>query len=190
MTHVAELGRALGVEPTTVRNYLPLLEMVYLIHWLPAWSNNLSARAVHAPKVHMVDTGLAAQLMQRSPKSLAEPGIPEAGALFETFLVNELLKQIAVSELVVHPFHYRDRDGREVDCILESGSGQVAALEMKLALSVNEADLRNLRMLRDRLGAKFVAGVLLYSGTEALSFGDRIMALPAATLWAPKSTGR
>lgn len=187
VTNAAELGRTLGMEPATIRNYLPLLQMVYLIHWLPPWSNNLAARATKAPKVHMVDTGLAAQLMQRGPRSLIEPGTPEAGALFETFLVNELLKQIAVSDLGVNVFHYRDRDGAEVDCILETGSGDIAALEMKLALSVNQADLRHLRMLRDRLGSRFVQGVLLYSGGQPLSFGDRLIALPASVLWASKT---
>jgi uncharacterized protein len=186
VAHAAEVSRVLGMDPDTVRNYLPLLEMVYLIHWLPPWSNNLTHRAVRSPKIHLVDTGLAAQLMQRGPKSLAEPGTPEAGALFETFIVNELLKQIAVGDLEVHAFHYRDRDGAEVDCVLETADGRVAGIEMKLALSVNEADLRHLRMLRDRLGARFTAGVLLYSGTQALSFGDRMMALPASALWESK----
>lgn len=183
VAHAAEIARVLGMDRETVRSYLPLLEMVYLIHWLPAWSNNLTARAVRSPKVHLIDTGLAAQLMQRGPKSLAEPGVPEAGALFETFVVNEMLKQIAVSDAEVHAFHYRDRDGAEVDCVLEAADGRVAAVEMKLALSVNEADLRHLRMLRDRVGARFMAGVLVYSGSQALSFGDRLMALPASAMW-------
>jgi predicted AAA+ superfamily ATPase len=186
VTHAAEIAKTLGMDAATVRNYLPLLQMVYLIHWLPAWSNNLTARAVRAPKVHMVDSGLAAQLMQRGPKSLAEPGTAEAGALFETFVVNELIKQLAVSDAEASAFHYRDRDGAEVDCVLESGDGRIAGLEVKLALSVNEADLRHLRMLRDKLGSRFVAGVLLYSGSQALSFGDRLMALPASALWASR----
>jgi hypothetical protein len=58
---------------------------------------------------------------------------------------------------------------------------------MKLALSTNEADLRHLRMLRDRLGARFAAGILLYSGNQALSFGDRLMALPASAMWESRS---
>lgn len=175
------------MDPDTVRSYLPLLEMVYLIHWLPPWSNNLTHRAVRSPKVHIVDAGLAAQLMQRSPKSLVDPAAPEAGALFETFVVNELLKQIASSDAEVHVMHYRDRDGAEVDCVLEAADRRIAGIEVKLGLSVNEADLRHLRMLRDRLGTRFVAGVLLYPGSQALSFGDRLMALPASALWESKS---
>jgi hypothetical protein len=181
--NVPELARQLDLDPTTVREYLPLLEMVYLVVRVPAWSRNLTAKASRAPKWHLADSGLAAHLMRRSPASLAPPGTPEAGSLFETFVVTELLKQSTVSQVEVGLYHFRDRGGAEVDCVLETTDGLVAGMEVKLAQSVNEADFRHLRMMRDRLGDRFVAGVLLYTGEHRLPFGDRLTALPAAALW-------
>jgi uncharacterized protein len=177
------LAEALGMDPGTVTRYLPLLEQVYLIHWLPAWSNNLTARATRTPKMHFVDTGVAAKLVNRSPQSLAQPGAAEAGPLFESFVVGEIMKQAALAESDVQMFHFRDRDGMEIDCVLETPDRRLLAIEVKLAMSVNKADFRHLRAMRDRQGEQFVCGALIYCGQHALSFGDRLIALPAASLW-------
>jgi predicted AAA+ superfamily ATPase len=180
------LAETLGMDPSTVTRYLPLLEQVYLIHWLPAWSNNLTSRATRTPKMHFVDTGVAARLINRSPRSLAQPGTAEAGSLFESFVVGELVKQSALSESEVQLFHFRDRDGGEIDCILETPDRRIVGIEVKLSMSVNEADFRHLRVMRDRQGDQFVCGVLVYCGRHALPFGDRLLALPASSLWAGK----
>jgi predicted AAA+ superfamily ATPase len=177
------LASTLGMDPGTVSRYLPLLEQVYLIHWLPAWSNNLTARATRMPKMHFVDTGVAARLINRSPQSLAQPGITEAGSLFESFVVSEIMKQAALSETDLQLFHYRDRDGAEVDCVLETSERRIIGVEVKLSMSVNEADLRHLRALRDRQGDRFGGGVLVYCGRHVLPFGDRLLAVPASALW-------
>ena len=58
-------------------------------------------------------------------------------------------------------FHYRDRDGFEVDVVLERGSTAVAGVEVKAAASVNDADFRGLRKLREAAGRRFTAGVVL-----------------------------
>lgn len=181
--NAAELARLLKRDDDTIRSYLPLLDMVYLMLWLPPWSRNLTAKVTRSPKVHMVDTGLAAYLMERSPASLARPGTPEAGALFETFVVTELLKQLAPAGAESRVYHYRDRGGTEVDCVIEEWGGRVVGIEIKLAQSINVADFRHLRTMRERLGSEFAAGVIFYSGASRLSFGDRLMALPASVLW-------
>jgi len=180
------LAETLDLDPTTVTRYLSLLEQVYLIHWLPAWSNNLTSRATRTPKMHFVDTGVAARLINRSPRSLAQPGASEAGSLFESFVVGEFVKQSAFAESDVQMFHYRDRDGGEVDCVLETPDRRMVGIEVKLSMSVNEADFRHLRAMRDRQGGQFVCGVLVYCGQHTLPFGDRLLALPASSLWAGK----
>lgn len=180
------LAHELGLDPDTVARYLPLLEQVYLIHWLPAWSNNLTTRATHAPKLHFVDTGFAAKLINRSPQSLAEPGVTEAGALFESFVIDEIMKQAALGESEVEMFHYRDRDGGEIDCILETPDRRIVGIEIKLAMSVNEADFRHLRSMRERQGDRFMQGALIYCGQHTLPFGDRLIAVPASSLWGGK----
>jgi uncharacterized protein len=177
------LGEMLGHDDATIARYLPLLEQVYLIHFLPAWSNNLTARATRTPKMHFVDTGLASRLVNRSPHSLAQPGEAVAGALFESFIISELLKQSVLAESDVSLFHYRDRDGAEIDCVLENPDRGWVGIEVKLASSVNGADFRHLRVMRDRQGDRFARGVLIYCGEHVVPFGDRLLAIPASALW-------
>jgi uncharacterized protein len=187
IVNASALAQSLGLDASTVTRYLPLLEQVYLIHWLPAWSNNLTARATRTPKVHFVDTGLASKLLNRGPQSLAEPGVAEAGSLFETFIVNEIMKQAPLAETQTQLFHFRDREGAEIDCVLETPDRRLLCIEVKLAMSVNEADLRHLRAMRDKQGDRFVRGVLIYCGENVVSFGDRLLAVPASALWGGKA---
>lgn len=181
--NVAQLSRDLGMDDQAVRGYLPVLETVYLVHQVPAWSRNLTAKVKHRPKVHLTDTGLAAWLLGQGADALAKPGNPVAGALLETFVINELMKLRAAGETDVGLFHFQDRDGREVDCVLETPAGRVVGIEVKAAATVRADDFRHLRVMRDRLGGDFVAGVVLFTGDRPLPFGDRLMALPLSTLW-------
>jgi predicted AAA+ superfamily ATPase len=74
-------------------------------------------------------------------------------------------------------------DGREVDVVLERADGSIVGLEVKSAATVVSADFRSLAYLRDKLGSRFVRGVVLYAGTRALPFGERLSALPLSCLW-------
>lgn len=181
--NVAGLARGLGIDDDTVRSYLPLLETVFLVQRLPAWSRNLTARVKRRPKVHLTDTGLAAWLMEQGADALAKVGNPAAGALLETFVVTELTKLRAVSEIEVGLFHFQDRDGREVDVILETPAGRVVGIEVKATATVRGEDFRHLAMQRDRLGTDFVAGVVFFTGDRPLPFGDRLLAVPISMLW-------
>jgi predicted AAA+ superfamily ATPase len=178
-----ELARSLGIDDETVRTYLALFETVYLVHRLPAWSRNLTSRVKKRPKIHLTDTGLASWLLQTSADALARPGNSTAGALLETFVVNELAKIRSVSETEVGLFHVQDRDGLEVDCVLETPSGRTVCIEIKAARTVHREDFRHLATLRDRLGADFVAGAVLFTGDKPVPFGDRLLALPISLLW-------
>jgi uncharacterized protein len=181
--NAAALARSLGIDDDTVRSYLPLLETVFLVHRLPAWSRNLTTRVKHRPKVHLTNTGLAAWLLEQSADALAQPGNPAAGSLLETFVVNELTKLRATADIDVGIFHFQDRDGREVDCVLETPAGRVVGVEVKAAATVRGEDFRHLITLRDRIGASFAAGVVFFTGHRLLPFGDRLLALPISLLW-------
>jgi predicted AAA+ superfamily ATPase len=181
--NAAALARDLGIDDETVRNYLPLLETVFLIHRLPAWSRNLTARVKRRPKIHLTDTGLAAWLLEQSADALARPGNPASGSLLETFVINELTKLRVTSDIEVSMFHFQDRDGREVDCVLETPAGRVVGVEVKAAATVRGEDFRHLTTLRDRIGNDFMAGVVFFTGERPLPFGDRLIALPISLLW-------
>ncbi len=184
--NAAELGRDAGRGRDQASAYLRLLELVYLVIVLPAWSVTLTARVTKRPKLHLVDSGLAAHLQGLTAERLS-PVDPAAasrfGALLETFVITEVLKQVGWASERVSAYHYRTADGVEVDLVLETADGRVAAIEVKAGSQVTASALRGLTQLRDRLGPRFVACLVLTSGTQAQPVGDRLSVAPGDTLW-------
>jgi predicted AAA+ superfamily ATPase len=173
-----------GLHRTTVSRYLELLEAVFLIRRLPAWSRNMTARVVKHAKLHLTDTGLAASLLGVSPESLAQPIAPSRGPLIESFIVNELAKQATWSDTAVRLHHWRISGGAEVDVVMERDDGQVVGIESKAKDTVTADDFTGLATLRDMLGTQFTQGVVLHTGRQrSIAFGDRLVSLPISALW-------
>ncbi|MEX2430839.1 MAG: AAA family ATPase, partial [Dehalococcoidia bacterium] len=93
--------------------------------------------------------------------------------------------QASWEETPVSFFQYRDNDGAEVDIVLERGARGLAGVEVKAAATVTAADFRGLRKLREALGTRFAAGVVLYDGEVSAPFGDGLYAVPIRALWEP-----
>jgi len=177
------LSRDLGISSNTVGTYLSLLEMLFLVHRLPAWHSNRLNRLVKAPKVHVVDSGLLAHLLDANGERVLADGAI-AGAMVETFAVMEIVRQAAVGPDAPLLYHFRDRDRHEVDLVLERRDGSIVGVEIKAAASAGPHDFRGLRLLRDRLGDRFKFGAVLYTGPATVPFGDRLAAVPLSGLWA------
>lgn len=178
----AELSRSVGMPASTLGRYIPLLEALFLIWFLPAWSSNLGKRLVKSPKIHVCDSGLACHLCGADAERLADDSIM-TGRLLESFVAGELLKQSSWTEHLVSLYHYRSQSGEEVDVVLEDRAGRVAAVEVKLAASVASHDIKGLASLRDALGDRFVRGVVVYTGQEVMPMGDRIFAVPIGMMF-------
>ncbi len=186
--NLASLSVATGIDRASLsRNYLPLLENIYLVRQLPAWSRNLTARTVKHPKAYITDSGLAASMLGVDPTAMVLPNAPTLGPLVETFVVGELVRQLSFGT-GARPtlYHFRSPDGPEVDVVVEAPDGRVVAVEVKASGAVGPGDFRHLALLRDRLddiGQPYVAGVVIYLGDKVLPFGDRLTALPMCHLW-------
>jgi hypothetical protein len=184
LVNYAALGRALALDEKTVKAHIELLAQLFLLHRLRPWSANLGARQVKTPKLLLTDTGLAAALVGIDAARYSAPDQGAlAGGLFETFVVMEVIKQAGWSTTPVELYFYRDSDKREVDLVVESASGDVVAIEAKAAAATTASDVRGLRVLRDKLGARFKTGVVVYSGEHTLPIDDRIWAVPISGLW-------
>lgn len=173
----SRLASDLALPVSTVREYVRLLELVYLIRLVPAWSANATTRAVATPKLVFNDAGLATHLVSGVTNDAT------IGGLVETFVIGELARQITWSQTVPRLHHYRDRDGYEVDAVLEDNAGRVVAIEVKAAETVRTDDFRSLRLLQRRLGDGFVAGFVLYCGDQQLPFGENLACVPISALW-------
>ncbi len=180
----ARVANDAGIPETSLPGYLDLLETLYLIDVMPAWGDDLTKRVTGRPKVSLLDTGLAARLNHVTPAAMAPGAVSgAAGGLFESFVAGELRRQLVWAETPARLFHFRDRDGLEVDIVAESDDRRVAGVEMKASGSVSQGDFKGLTFLRDKLKDRFAMGVVLYTGKQPLPFGDRLWALPCSALW-------
>jgi uncharacterized protein len=185
LLNVSDLARDAAIPERTVHRYLEILEAVFLVRRCPPWSPNLSQREIRAPKIFITDPGLAAHLRGADLEALRHPEIARGadGPVLEGFVYAELLRQTGWSQARPSLLHYRDRGGAEIDLIVSDRAGRIAAVEVKAAAQVSGRDAHHLVDVRDRLGARFVAGVILHTGQRSVRLGDRLAALPISALW-------
>lgn len=184
--NVADAASTVGMDASTAENYTKLLEAVFLIQLLPAWGTTLGSRVGATPKVHLVDSGLAARLLRLTESKLtaASPAaLTELGHLLETFVVGEISKQLDWLEDPVQRGHWRTHDGEEIDLVVETGDGSVVAVEVKAGSRVRGRDFQAMRVLQRKLGDAFAGGVVLYSGERAYSHDERLHVVPIDRLW-------
>jgi hypothetical protein len=181
LLNTTELSRSSGMAQTTLKRYLSLLETVFLVQTLPAWSGNLGKRFVKMPKMFLSDSGLAADLLNLTlERVIREPG--GFGPVLENFVAQELRKQAAWSRQRPQLFHWRTHAQHEVDLVMEAG-GRVVGIEVKASSTITPDDFKGLKALAVETGGQFVRGALLYTGQEMLSFGENLLALPISALW-------
>lgn len=182
LLNVTDLAAPFQLSRPTIRDYVTLLERVFLIEILPPWHSNRLSRLVKSPKLHVGDTGLACALLATDAHGLASDR-PLLSQLLETFVFQELRRQASWFDDTLSFFHYRDKDGAEVDIVIERGPRAVAGVEVKASATVSASDFRGLRKLADACGERFAGGVVLYDGETTASFGDRLFAVPLRALW-------
>lgn len=184
--NVSAAARDAGLEERTANAYTKLLEDVFLIRRLPAWGTTLLSRTQRSPKLHVVDSGLAARLLRLSEARLAvasPAALTELGHLLETFVVGELNKQASWSAEPFQLGHWRTTTGDEVDVVVERDDGAVVGIEVKASGRVPGAEFASLRRLQGKLGRSFVAGIVLHLGDRGYRIGDGLYVMPVPTLW-------
>ena len=182
--NLAGLSRDVEIPVRTLAPYLELVQTLYLVQLIPAWSTNLTKRVVARPKVALLDTGLASRLINVSAEGASPVMNPDvAGGLLEGFVAGEVRRQLAWSDESAQIGHFRDAVAGEVDLVLETPDGRVAGIEVKSKAAPGRSDSKGLAYLRDRLGRRFVGGVILHTGTTSAALGDRIAAVPMDVLW-------
>ena len=182
LLNYAELSRSLAVPQTTLKRYMGMLESLFIVYELPAWSTNIGKRFVKSPKIMFTDTGLSSNLLGFNMKRAMENSHLTGGFL-ENFVVSELHKQLGWSETEAKLFHFREASGREVDVVVENREGSVVGVEVKSASTVSASDFAGLKTLKESLNKRFVRGVVLYLGSEIIPFGENLHAMPMSMLW-------
>ncbi len=182
LVNFAELSRSTAVPQTTLKRYMALLDLTFMVETLPAWTANLSQRLIKAPKLLLADSGLAAHLQGLAAETLRTRR-DLAGPLLEAFVAMELRKQIGWSRTRPRMFHFRTTAGSEVDLVLEARWGRIVGIEVKTSATVSGNDFKALRLFAEATKKRFQRGVILYTGSEALRFGPGLHALPVSAVW-------
>jgi hypothetical protein len=179
----SNLGEKLRIDNETAETYTSLLETIYIVRRHQAWTPGIGSREVQREKIYVVDSGLMAHLLGANEDRIRRDD-QVTGKLLENFVAMEVARLGDVSESQPRQYHYRERAGRnEIDIILETLSGEVAAAEVKAAATVGPADYRALGKLRDARDSDFIAGVVFYTGSDTIPLADRLWAVPISALW-------
>ena len=178
----ADLSRTLDIPQTTLKRYFALLEAMFMVHLLPAWTRNVGRRLIKAPKLLLLDTGITASRLGWTSAYLSK-NRGSIGFILEQFVTLELLRLAAVNPANYGVYHYRTASNQEVDVVVESRLGDVLGFEVKASLSVSASDFNGLKALQEDAGQQFHAGFVIYSGADFVRFGERLWAIPIAALW-------
>lgn len=170
-----------GISVSTITRHVALLLATFLIVELPAWSRNIDARLVRAPKLLITDSGLYAHLLNLTGRD------SQTGFLLETFVGTELLKLISFAPSGQYNLmHFRTRRAQEVDFVVEDSRRRIVGIEVKAATSVTDDDFAGLRELAKIADRDFARGIVLYSGERTYPHGDKLWAVPISALWEPR----
>jgi len=182
LLNISDLASPFQLSRPTIRDYMTLLERIFLIEILPPWHSNRLSRLIKTPKIHLGDTGLASALLGVDSKALASDK-PLLGQLLESFVFQELRRQASWHDEAINFCHYRDKDQFEVDIVLEFSGRKIAGVEVKAFATVVDSDFRGLRKLKDASGKRFASGVVLYDGESSVRFAEDLFAVPIKAMW-------
>ena len=177
--NASRLARDLELQRPTVERYLSVLERLFLVRRLPAWRRDPYLSLTKAPKLHLLDSGLAATLGGLAASDWVDRR-SRMGPLLETFAVQQIIAQAEWTDPDLQVRHYRESDRLEVDAVLTRGR-EVWGIEVKASATASAG--AGLARLAARCGRDFRGGVVLYTGDSILPLGGRLLAVPVSELW-------
>lgn len=174
---------AANIDKKTADAYDRLLSDLFVLDIVPAWFTNRLTRLVKTPKRYVTDPSLVGAALRADLDGVLRDG-DLIGRILDTFVAAQLRPELAESPGRPRLFHVREKNGRhEVDLLAEFGGDRVLAIEVKATAAPNHGDVAHLEWMRDRLGPRFLAGVVFHTGPSAFPIAEQIVALPIAALW-------
>lgn len=179
----ATLLRAAGVNSRTATAYEQLLINMFVVEPMPPWSANRLRRLSRSPKRYFVDPAIPIATLGLDADAVLRDG-DLLGRLLDTFVAAQIRAECMNAKTRPHLYHLREEHGRrEIDLLAEIGGRDVLAFEVKATGTPDRSAAKHLLWLRDRLGERFIGGVLLHTGLAVLDLDERVTAAPIAALW-------
>ena len=181
---ISAVGSGLFLQRHTVETYFNALETLYLIDRIPAFAKTDYDRVGRQSKLIMNDSGLMSSILRWRMDDIRFHG-DRVGKLLETHVGNELQKHVDTTEQKCILHHYRDREKREIDFLIENYDGDLLGIEVKATTTPNGDDFKHLKWFKKNLvpeGKKFI-GIVLHTGHHVGSFGDDMWVVPISCLY-------
>ena len=175
LLNYANIASEIGINETTVKSWLSILETSGLVYLLQPYSNNLTSRIIKTPKMYFLDTGLACFLTKWNTSETLENGA-FSGAIFETYAVSEIIKSYWHNGSSPAIYFCKDKDNREVDIVLEE-NGKLYPLEIKQKTNPGTEDIKNFTML-SRFNKEVAPGGVLCLASSYMPLGKNDYAIP------------
>ena len=166
----------------TLTIYANALILLCVFEKVSPWIKTDYERVGRKEKIYATDTGLMAHILRWRPKDVSfDPD--KCGKMVETFVYNELIAQVGL-DYRHSIYHYRDREKREIDFLIENDAGNFLGVEVKSGSAVSPEDTRHMVWFKENLAKerKFI-GIVLYTGENVLPLGKDMYAVPIAALW-------
>ena len=179
----ADLSRDVGLNAVTGKFYRNILKMMFLTLDVPPWYRNIGKRLVKSSKGYLVDTLFLCYILGLKLEDLVKSRPDLFGHVLENYVAMELTKLLSFNDSHAKLYHFRTSDGKEVDFVLEKPNGNLWAIEVKNSDSVSAKDFNGLKLFAELTGEDFQGGIVLYSGKEAVPFGENLWAVPHHLLW-------
>ncbi len=180
---VSKIGASLSLKTQALNAYINALEALYLIERIKPWTNTDYDRIGKQDKLFMTDCGLMASILGWNIEQIRFD-VDRSGKLIETFAYNELASLVDTSNGLYDLKHYRDRQKREIDFLIEREDGALLGIEIKAGSNLGNSDFKHLKWFNENLAKKRAfTGIILYSGEHIASFGEGMLAVPFGCLW-------
>lgn len=180
---VSMIGSNLALARQTIESYINALEALYLVERVQPWSKTDYDRVSKQDKIFMTDSGLMASILRWQFDQVKVDG-ERNGKLIETFVFAQLAAIVDSSKNDYELYHYRDREKREIDLVIENAKGDILGIEVKASSFVDKSSFRHLLWFKENMAKKqkFI-GIVLYAGESIVSFGEDLWALPISCIW-------
>lgn len=181
MLNLSSVANEVGISAPTTDRWLSILISSNIVYLLQPYYNNIMKRAVKTPKLYFLDTGLAAYLLKWKTPRVLEAGAM-AGAFFETFVIAEILKS-NYNAGILEPalYYYRDKDGKEVDLLIEQ-NGIVYPIEIKKTSNPGKEHIPNFAALEKIKGLTVGAGGVICMYEKSVHLNDQNVTIPVTWL--------
>ena len=168
--NASELAAQIGVDSKTVTHWLSVLQASYLVTLLPPYYENISKRLIKSPKLYFNDPGLACFLLDiESPRQLGRDKM--RGAIFENYVVMEVIKHRFNQGLLNGVYFYRDSHQNEVDILLKQ-EGEITAIEVKASMTYHSSFERHLSQLSEWIKTSVAQKAIVYTGDFENTSGE------------------